>query len=345
MTDYVIVGAGLFGATCARILTDAGYTVRVVERRGAVGGNCADETRDGVLCGLYGGHIFHTNNARVWKFVNKYSEWTPYEHRVKSFHAGRVYSFPINMMTLQQLYNVNDIEEARAIIGGKRDELHRRFFAGYTAKQWGDNPPPNVTKRIPEPRLSWDDRYFSDKHQAVPTRGYSRFVEMLLDGISLDLSVDFSHDIDYWMAQAKKSVIYSGSIDELLGYAFGPLLYRSANFINGESDDEYIGCATMNYPDEEIKWTRIIEWHHIGHQHRAGKCQYTIEMPTSHWAGKNEPMWPVRDDTTTDIYNQYASELPGKIYVGGRLGSYQYLNMDQTIAQALHLCGKVLKDA
>lgn len=345
MVDYIVVGAGLFGATCARILTDAGYIVRVLERRDFVGGNCADEYREGILCGLYGGHIFHTNNDRVWKFVNKYTELTPYEHRVKSCHLGRVYSFPINMMTLQQLYGVSDIDEARAIIEEKAGELAERFFVGYTRKQWGDNPPPNVTNRIPRARLNWDDRYFDDLYQGIPKGGYSAFVGRLLDGIKIDLGVDFVADLGYWQAQASKRVIYSGAIDELLSYQFGPLPYRSANFVNGESDQEYIGCATMNYPDQNVKWTRIIEWHHIGHQRRLGKCQYTIEFPTPHWAGKNDPLWPVRNEQSAKTYGDYLSILPNNIVTGGRLGSFQYLNMDQTIAQALTVCGKVLKDA
>jgi UDP-galactopyranose mutase len=324
MYDYLIVGAGLAGATCARALADAGKRVLIVERREVIGGNCHDEYQDGIRVSTYGGHIFHTNSRRVWEFVNRFTTIEPYEHRVKACYYGKVYSFPPNKLTLQQLewaYGDSGPQTIREI-----------FFDGYTAKQWGDTPPPHVAKRIPI-RSSYDDRYYSDKYQGLPNCGYTQMIWGMLDDIPVELGEDYTTDREYWDGHAKQ-VIYTGSLDELYGFDLLHLPYRSLRFEHERLAGDYQGCATMNYTGLDVPYTRIMEWKHFGWKSHP-ETVITREYPLAH-DGTNERYYPINTEENDALHRRYfrRAEQEGLI-VCGRLGSYRYLNMDQTIAQAM----------
>lgn len=328
MIDYLIVGAGLFGATCARVLTDTGRSVVVIERRGHIAGNCYDENWSGCYVNRYGGHIFHTSSKRIWEFVNRFAEFRQYEHRVKAQFQGKTYSFPPNLTTFDQI-GMKPGPEAE-------QRIREMFFVGYTTKQWArplHKVSASVVGRIPI-RYTYDDRYFSDRYQGLPEYGYTRMVEKMLAGIPVELNTDFLSDVEYWRGKATK-VIYSGPLDALFGFEFGALGYRSLRFETEMlSVDNYQGCATLNYTDLHIPWTRVMEWKHFGwHSQPKGETIITREYP----AADGEPYYPIKDARNTELYARYAerlSELPW-LMVGGRLGSYRYYNMDQVIAQAL----------
>lgn len=330
MTDYLIVGAGLFGAASARMLADTGKSVLVIDRRNHIAGNCYDENYGGYYVNRYGGHIFHTNSKWIWNFVNRFTGFIQYEHRVKVNREGKVYSFPPNLMTFDQL-GMKPSPEAE-------QKIREMFFEGYTAKQWGrpiSEVPESVIKRIPF-RYTYDDRYFSDTYQGIPEYGYTRMIERMLDSIPIELNTDFG-DIGSDISKIAKRVIYSGSIDELFGNTHGRLEYRSLSFeTETKMTDNYIGCATMNYADPEIPWTRIMEWKHFGWRKvESGETVVTYEYPRSH----GDPYYPVETAENKELYKKYAqmaSEYKW-LKIGGRLGSYRYYNMDQVIGQALTL--------
>lgn len=333
--DYLIVGAGLFGSVCARELTDAGKRVLVIERRGHVGGNCADEVRDGIRISLYGGHIFHTNSRRIWNYVNRFSEWQQYEHRVKAVYQGVVYSFPPNLMTCQQL-GVEPGPEADCII-------KERFFRGYTEKQWGrplEDVPASVIKRIPI-RSTWDDRYFDDKYQGLPVDGYSRMIARMLDGVTVVLNADYLSDRAGWDIRARQT-IYTGPLDELYGHEYGRLEYRSLHFKHTRYEvDDWQGCAVMNYTEKCVPFTRTTEWRYMWRTPKLGHTWVTHEYPAA-YDGINEPYYPVGDERNNALHRQYAERAKREgLIVGGRMGSYRYINMDQAIGAALALVEKL----
>lgn len=329
--DYLIVGAGLFGATCARLLTDAGKTVLVIEKRDHVAGNCYDDIINGIPICRYGGHIFHTNSRRIWDFVNRFSVWRFYEHRVKASYQGKIYSFPPNLATFDQIGITPGPEGER--------QIRRMFFEGYTAKQWGrpyDQVPTSITSRVPI-RYTYDDRYFSDRYQGVPEDGYTSLIANMLSGIRIDFGIDYLLDQDYWRGYAR-TVIYSGALDELFGCDLGRLEYRSLEWKHQIIDTpDYQGCATVNYTDAAVPYTRILEWQHYGWRSN-GRNDYTI-ISVEYPRAAGEPYYPVGDDANLKLYSEYKSRLSEMpwLRVGGRLGSYRYYNMDQVIAQAFAL--------
>lgn len=352
MLDYLIVGAGLFGATCARDLTDAGKRVLVIDRRDRVGGNAADERRDGILVGRYGGHIFHTSDQDIWEYMQRFADWRPYEHRVKAMARGKVYSFPINLMTFQQLYGENYKHSARFVQanlarlngqGGSLEEwarmrlgagLYELFIDGYTRKQWGVSPsdlPASIVKRLPV-RFDWNDAYFGDTYQAMPTSGYTALVEEMLRGIPMELGTWFD-----WDVHVARCVIFTGSLDWLCEYRYGRLGYRSLRFEQERLEQaDYQGCATMNYCDADIPYTRIVEWKHL-YRTPSDVTWVMREYPAA-YDGTNEPYYPQADAENKARYAQYKALAQSMgIRVGGRLGSYQYLDMHQAIAAARKL--------
>lgn len=339
--DALIIGAGLTGATAARLLADAGLSVAVVEKRGHPGGNCADVWQDGILRNLHGGHIFHTNSSKVWDFVNRFGQFQPYTHRVASFANGHLYSFPINLLTLQQLYGVCTPEYAARAIEDHHDELVDLFFRGYSEKQWGrkyEDIPGAVMGRIPW-RATYDDRYFTDTYQGLPVEGYTALIGGLLAGIPVCYNDDFTVSKAYWLKQARR-VLYTGSIDALLGYRYGKLEYRSLRFEDFTVDGDFQGCATVNYPGAELPYTRILEWRHYGwHPASSGKSLCTREYPQA----EGEPYYPVKSADNMRRWQEYATALAAEypqITAAGRLGRYQYMNMDQAIAQAMAIVEK-----
>jgi UDP-galactopyranose mutase len=336
--DYLIVGAGLFGAVCARELSDRGKRVLVIEKRDHIAGNCYDETVEGIRMNLYGGHIFHTKSRRIWEWASRFTEWRQYEHRVKSYVNRRVYSFPVNLMTLHQLYGITTPAEAAELMEKPRTRefLFAMFFDGYTRKQWGRDPedvPGGVIDRIPY-RLTWDDRYFDDDYQGLPADGYTAWINRMLEGVPVYMSADYLADRAAWDREAKRT-IYGGALDELYRHEYGRLEYRSLRFETMKIEREtYQGCATMNYPEIDVPYTRIMEWKHFNPAD-VPHTLITREYPLAHEKGMI-PHYPVRTDLNMAKYRQYRERAESEgLIVGGRLGSYQYLNMDQAIGQGL----------
>lgn len=347
--DFLVVGAGLYGATFARLATDAGKRCLVIDKRTEVAGNCYDERHEGILVNRYGGHIFHTNSDSIWNFVRRFSEFTQYEHRVKVNYAGEVYSFPINLLTFQHIFGTCTPKQAKDILDALSGEyygecdsfqgylvskigwgMYQKFFKGYTKKQWGREPrelPASIAKRIPI-RLTYDDRYFSDKYQGMPVDGYTSMVERMLEGIEVHLGVEYP-SWDYSLPGVR--VVYSGPLDALFDYRFGKLEYRSLRFEHETLDGDYQGCATINYTDERIPYTRIIEWKHFRPDTHCERTVITREYPSS----DGDPYYPIADTHNRELHRKYQSLVPDWMIVGGRLGAYQYLNMDQAIGMAM----------
>lgn len=332
--DYLIVGAGITGATIARVLTDAGARCLVIDRRANIAGNCRDANYGGVMVHFYGGHAFHTNSQRIWKFVNRFAEWQPYEHRVKATYNGVVYSFPPNRLTLHQLGVNGDDPEAI---------LYATFFEGYSRKQWGDDVPREAIKRIPI-RNNYDDRYFSDRYQALPVGGYTRMTAEMLKDVPVELEVDFIMHRDE-LSDRARHIVYTGQADALFNYSYGRLPYRSLRFINEWHAGDYQGCATMNYTGMEHEQTRIMEWKYWGWQRGGRETVITLEYPQA-YDETNEPYYPVNTPDNRARFALYAQKArQAGITLAGRLGRYQYLNMDQAIGNGLVTAGRLLDAA
>lgn len=363
--DYLIVGAGLFGASCARELTERGKKCLVVEKRGHPGGMAATEVRDGIVCQSHGGHIFHTADPRVWDWVRQFGEWRQYSHHVKVQHGDRMYSFPINYMTLQQVYgdgwrtaaewlrnrpaqhlNGQSLKDwSVAQIGA---ELYGTFIKGYTAKQWGRDPselPASIIRRIPV-RQSWNDEYFDDPYQGLPVAGYTALAEEMLRGVPVAYGEDYLSRATYWARQAPRT-IYSGPIDGLMGYVLGKLEYRSLRFEWERKEvPDWQGGPTVNYAEASVPWTRIHEHKHW-YPADVPYTWVTREYPAA-YDGENEPYYPLSDERNRRLYEEYRKYAAGykpEVIVGGRLGRYQYWNMDQAVASALALVERETADA
>lgn len=353
MYDFLIVGAGLFGATLARELTDARKRVLVVEQAGHVGGMCHTTERHGIITQEHGGHIYHTNDRRLWEYVQRFGEWRQYSHHVKVRSGRQVYSFPINLMTLQQVFGVTTRAEAERLMRDVREpaegdnlrdhclrtvgrRLYEMFIEGYTRKQWGKDPaelPASIIKRIPV-RLDWNDEYFADTYQGMPVKGYTPLIEAMLHKITVVLNEDYCSRRAYWDFKAAKT-IYSGPLDKLFGCMVGALEYRSLRFEHERIDvEDWQGCPTMNYVDSDIPYTRVHEhkhWYPVS----AGHTLITREYPAA-YDGTNEPYYPLNDERNQALFGRYAqmAKARGVLY-GGRMGSYRYMDMHQVIAQAL----------
>jgi UDP-galactopyranose mutase len=357
--DAVIVGAGLFGATVARCLLDAGKRVLVLEKRPVIGGNCHDSLHDGVMVNWYGGHIFHTSNQGIWDFATRFAPFRQISHRVKAAANNTIYSFPINLMTLQQLWGVTTRAEAERLIEERRykwmqpqgdietyvlhhygPEIYETFIYGYTIKQWDRDPmrlPASIIKRVPV-RMNWDDRYFSDTWEGVPTHGYTDWITSMLGTADIRLNVDYLEDQEHYDSLGTVT-IYSGPIDALFNYRYGKLEYRSLAFHyeTGES----LGCATLNQTKPSPTYTRQVDFAFLRHDPVPARSVVMTEYPTS----VGDPMYPIRDEHNVAIYEMYRTRLRGverRLVVGGRLGSYQYYNMDQVIGMGLKTGSEVL---
>jgi len=357
--DFLIVGAGLFGSTFARTVAEKGKTVLIVEIRNHIGGNCYSEKIEGINVHKYGPHIFHTNDLRIWNFINRFSKFNSYQHRPKVNYKNKIYSFPINLMTLYQIWGVTSPEEAKAKIDSIKvpniesdnledwvlsqvgEELYEIFVKGYTTKQWGKSPkslPNFIIKRLPI-RLTYDDRYFNDEYQGVPVDGYTGIFENMLDhpNIKIQTNVDFFSNKSELLNQAEK-IIFTGKIDEFYEYKFGELEYRSLRFENKILDGDHQGVAIMNYTEKEIPFTRIVEHKHFEFNN-SNKTVVTWEYPDNYSIGKI-PYYPINDEKNNNLYKKYEGlNESGKIIFGGRLGKYEYRDMHQIIASAL-VCAK-----
>jgi UDP-galactopyranose mutase len=355
--DYLIVGAGLFGAVFAREMTDRGFQCLVIDKRPHPAGNCHTEERAGIRVHTYGPHIFHTADEEVWRYVNRFASFNHFVNRPKVHYRGKLYSFPINLMTLYQLWGVRTPAEAEDTLREKRipatgdprnmeewvlsqvgREIYEIFIRGYTRKQWKRDPrdlPATIIKRIPI-RLNFDDNYYTHPHQGIPQGGYTRMVDRMLEGIDVRLGVDYLDHRDEWNRIAGR-IVYTGRIDEFFDYRFGELEYRTLEFETTLHEDvhDFQGNAVINYTEFEIPYTRVIEHKHFepdGITHTV----VTKEYPAA-WRKDRIPYYPVNDQPNTRRYEQYR-EWAGagtNIVFGGRLGEYRYYDMDQVVASAL----------
>ncbi len=360
--DYLIVGAGLYGAVFARQAMDAGKKVLVIDRRNHVAGNVYTEDVEGIHVHRYGAHIFHTNSRRVWSYITRFAEFNRFTNSPVANYKGELYSLPFNMYTFNKMWGVVTPEQAAAKIAEQRREItgeprnleeqaislvgrdiYEKLIKGYTEKQWGRDCrelPAFIIKRLPV-RLTFDNNYFNALHQGIPMGGYTRMVERLLRGAEVRLGCDYFADRPRWDALADR-VVYTGPIDAYFGYRLGTLEYRSVRFETELLDiPNFQGNAAVNYTDRETPWTRIIEhkWFEFGKDDRGNDIPVTVisREYSSEWKPGDEPYYPVNDAKNSALYQQYKAlaEQERNVIFGGRLGEYRYYDMDQVIAAAL----------
>ena len=355
--DYLIVGAGIFGSTFAREMTDAGHKCLVIDRRNHIGGNVYSEKRNGVDVHVYGAHIFHTNNDRIWNYVNRFASFNNYINKPKIRYNDRIFSFPINLMTLHQLWGVMTPAEAEAkleevripcenpdnledwILSQVGREVYETFIKGYTMKQWQRDPkelPASIIKRLPI-RMVFEENYFFDKYQGIPKEGYTQMVANMLKGIEVRTDVDYFSDKEHWDSLADK-VVFTGKIDEYFGFQFGELEYRTLRFEHEELKGDFQGNAVVNYTHPDVPYTRIVEHKHFLPE-TASSIPNTIvtrEYSDEYTRGKT-PYYPINNERNNSMYKKYAAmarDQPGVIF-GGRLAEYKYYDMHQVIGSAL----------
>ena len=362
MYDYLIVGAGLYGAVFAREATEAGKKVLVVDKRPNIAGNVYTEDVEGIKVHVYGAHIFHTNNREVWDYVNRFAAFNRFTNSPVANYKGELYSLPFNMYTFNRMWGVVTPEEAAAKIAEQRKEISgepknleeqaislvgrdifEKLVKGYTEKQWGrdcKDLPAFIIRRLPV-RLTFDNNYFNALYQGIPTEGYTKLVERLLDGIEVRLNCDYLENREALDRRAER-VVYTGPIDAFYGFRLGTLEYRSVRFETELLDQpNFQGNAAVNYTDRETPWTRIIEhkWFTFGRDEQGNELPKTVisREYSAEWKPGDEPYYPVNDEKNSALYQQYKA-LAGreeKVVFGGRLGEYKYYDMDQVIAAAL----------
>ena len=357
MYDYLIVGSGLYGAILARELKNAGYKVLIIEKRNHIAGNVYTEKRDNINVHVYGAHIFHTSDEKVWNYVNKYAKFNDFINSPLAYYKGEYYHMPFNMNTFHEIWGVNTAEEAKAKIEEEKAKenikeitnleeqaislvgrtIYERLVKGYTEKQWGrdcKDLPSFIIKRLPL-RFEYNNNYFNDIYQGIPIGGYTKLVENIIGDIEVKLNEDYLKNKDYWNKQAK-NIIYTGAIDEFYDYKFGELEYRSLKFEVERIEKEfYQKNCVINYTEREVPYTRIIE-HKYFENDQSPVTWITKEYPSDYKKGM-EKFYPVNDEKNNSLYKQY-EELAAKehnIIFGGRLGKYKYYDMDDVIAEAL----------
>ena len=357
MYDYLIVGSGLYGAIVARELKNAGYKVLIIEKRNHIAGNVYTEKRDNINVHVYGAHIFHTSDEKVWNYVNKYAKFNDFINSPLAYYKGEYYHMPFNMNTFHEIWGVNTAEEAKAKIEEEKAKenikeitnleeqaislvgrtIYERLVKGYTEKQWGrdcKDLPSFIIKRLPL-RFEYNNNYFNDIYQGMPIGGYTKLVENIIGDIEVKLNEDYLKNKDYWNKQAK-NIIYTGAIDEFYDYKFGELEYRSLKFEVERIEKEfYQKNCVINYTEREVPYTRIIE-HKYFENDQSPVTWITKEYPSDYKKGM-EKFYPVNDEKNNSLYKQY-EELAAKennIIFGGRLGKYKYYDMDDVIAEAL----------
>lgn len=360
--DYLIVGAGLFGATFARIMKDAGKSVLVIDKRPNVAGNVFTKKIEGINVHEYGAHIFHTNNTGVWQFVNRFANFNRFTNSPVANYKGELYSLPFNMYTFNKMWGVTTPEQARAYIEKQRLEvagepenleqqaislvgrdIYEKLIKGYTMKQWGrecKDLPSFIIKRLPV-RFTFDNNYFNALYQGIPVGGYTKMVEKMLAGIEVRLNEDYLKDKAKWDKLAE-TVVYTGAIDAYFNYLLGNLEYRSVRFETEVLDiPNYQGNAAVNYTDADTPWTRIIEhkWFEFGKDEFGNDLPKTVisREYSSEWKPGDEPYYPINDDKNIALYNAYRKLAcnESNVIFGGRLAEYKYYDMDAVIASAI----------
>jgi UDP-galactopyranose mutase len=365
--DYLVVGAGLFGATFAYEAAKRGKRVKVIEKRDHIAGNIYTKEIDGIQVHQYGAHIFHTSNKEVWDYVNQFAEFNRYTNSPVANYKGEMYNLPFNMNTFSQMWGVRTPAEAMAKINEQRQEMagkkpqnleeqaisligrdiYEKLIKGYTEKQWGQKAtelPAFIIRRLPV-RLVYDNNYFNDTYQGIPVGGYTQIVEKMLnsDLIDVETGVDFFDKKDEYLKDYPK-IVFTGMIDQFFDYQLGELQYRSLRFETEEKNiGNYQGNAVINYTDAETPYTRIIEHKHFEFgKGDKDKTVITREYPAD-WHRGDEPYYPINNQRNNELYKQYAklaSEQANNVIFGGRLGQYRYYNMDQVLHAALTAVNK-----
>lgn len=362
--DYLVVGAGLFGSVFAYEAKKRGKTCLVIDKRPHIGGNVYCEEIEGINVHKYGAHIFHTSNKATWEYVNQFAEFNNYINSPVAVYKDELYNLPFNMNTFSKMWNICTPQEAKDIIAKQIEELHieepknleeqalslagrdvyEKLVKGYTEKQWGRDCtelPAFIIKRLPL-RFTYDNNYFNDRFQGIPMGGYTKIIEKMLDGIDVKTSTDYFEFIKENPDIAEKT-LFTGMIDEFYGYKLGALEYRSVRFETEVLDcDNYQGNAVVNYTAREVPYTRIIEHKHF----EFGKQEKTVisREYSSEWKVGMEPYYPVNNDANNALFEEYKklAAKEDRVIFGGRLGNYQYYDMDKVIEAALELVSKEL---
>lgn len=368
--DYLVVGAGLYGAVFAHEAKKAGKSVLVIDKRDNIAGNVYTEKIEGIHVHKYGAHIFHTNNKKVWEYVNQFAEFNRFTNSPVANYHGELYSLPFNMYTFNKMWGVVTPEDAVAKIEEQKKEagitnpenleeqaislvgkdIFEKLIKGYTEKQWGRSCrelPAFIIKRLPV-RLTYDNNYFNALYQGIPIGGYTKMVDNMLKGIEVRLGEDYLQQKDEYDSIADR-VIFTGAIDAYFNFAIGHLEYRSVRFDTEVLDKpNYQGNAAVNYTDVETPWTRIIEhkWFEFGKDEQGNDLPKTVisREYSSEWKPGDEPYYPVNDEKNSSLYSEYKkmADKEDKVVFGGRLGEYRYYDMDAVIASALDMCEKEL---
>ncbi len=367
MYDYLVVGSGLFGSICAYELTKRGKKVLVIDKREHIGGNIYTKNIEGINVHVYGAHIFHTSNKKVWDYINQFVDFNNYINSPIARYKDELYNLPFNMNTFTKLWNdvftpmdalkrieeekkeyyvenPKNLEEQALNLVGKT--IYEKLIKGYTAKQWGrpcSSLPAFIIKRLPV-RFTFDNNYFNDKYQGIPLGGYTQIIEKMLEGIEVRLNTNFFYKKEEFERLASK-IIYTGPIDQYFHYIHGPLEYRSVRFETEILEVEnYQGNAVVNYTDIDVPYTRIIEHKHFESDVSNPKTVISKEY-SSTWKLGDEPYYPVNDEKNNQLYKKYYEESLklNNVFFGGRLGQYKYLDMDKVILEALELIERIEK--
>lgn len=355
MYDYLIVGAGFFGAVFAREMTKCGKKCLVIDKRSHIGGNCYTQNVEGINVHIYGAHIFHTSDKKIWDYIQQYAQFNNFVNSPIAIYRNELYNLPFNMNTFSKMWGIRTPDEAKAIISEQISELHigepknleeqalslvgtdvyEKLVKEYTEKQWGrkcSELPAFIIRRLPL-RFTYDNNYFSDRYQGIPVGGYTQIFERLLEGIDVRLNTCYN---DVRKGNLAEKTVFCGCIDEFFDYCYGELEYRSVRFENEILDtSNYQGNAVVNYTSSDVPFTRIIEHKHF----EFGSQEKTVisrEYPAE-WHRGIEPYYPINDNRNSDMYSRYAklaNSSPDVIF-GGRLGQYKYYDMDKVIRAAL----------
>lgn len=370
MYDYLVVGAGLYGAVFASEAKKKGKNVLVIEKRDHIGGNVYTENVDGINVHVYGAHIFHTNNVRVWDYLNQYISFNRFTNSPVANYKGELFSLPFNMYTFNKMWGVVTPKEAKEKIEQQKKEanitepknleeqavslvgrdIFEKLIKGYTEKQWGRDCkelPSFIIKRLPV-RFTFDNNYFNALYQGIPIGGYTKMIANMLDGIEVRVNEDYLSNKEYYDGLAKQ-VVYTGPLDAYFNYSLGYLEYRSVRFETEKLEiDNFQGNAAVNYTDKETPWTRIIEhkWFEFGKDSN-GKdipCTVISREYSSEWKPGDEPYYPVNDVKNNTLVEKYKEKAKGvsNVIFGGRLAEYKYYDMDAVVLAALEMCDKVL---
>ena len=368
--DYLVVGAGLYGAVFAHEAKKSGKSVLVIDKRPNIAGNVYTEDMEKIHVHKYGAHIFHTNNKKVWDYITQFAEFNRFTNSPVANYRGELYSLPFNMYTFNKMWGVVTPQEAAAKIEEQKKEagitepknleeqaislvgrdIFEKLIKGYTEKQWGrdcKDLPAFIIKRLPV-RLTFDNNYFNALYQGIPVGGYTQMVANMLDGVEVRLGEDYLEKKAEYDVLADK-VIYTGPIDAYFGYSMGYLEYRSVRFETELLDKpNFQGNAAVNYTDRETPWTRIIEhkWFEFGKDADGNDLPKTVisREDRSEWKPGDEPYYPVNDEKNGALYAKYKelAQAEDHVVFGGRLGEYKYYDMDAVIASALNMCEKEL---